>query len=1066
MRPYQYVTSPADLPKIAEEVLHTDAVALDLETAKIGGGGSTDPLTGRIRLCSLNTGKGRYVIDLYRTGDLGPVAKALSETNAVIVGQNLKFDQKWLLWHYGIELKRVFDTFRASHVLYAGVPRLAHDLWSLYKRELNEDPGVEDLAASDWDGPLDPKQLDYAADDVDKLLRLREVLRPKLLKENLARIAQIEFQAILPEAAIELNGFYLDAQRWTKRTKMDEARARALAALLHAELPSPHAQLTLPGLRAAEEFSFNLDSPDQVLQSLRQLGVKQKVKDLETGVSSIVPLVDTKEMTLAMLTGKWPILAKFIDYRGYSKNATAFGTEYLQHIHPTSKRIHCSYFPYTDAGRYACVAPWTPVRTRLGEKPIISVQVGDEVWTHKERWQKVTAFLPQGTQPTYAVKFSNGEVLTCTASHRILLADGSWKTVGEIHSEHIENVGAEPDEPAGGSEAISESGGSTAGGHSAETRDIISQRSGRCEAVLARSRAQSPSSPTLLSLERGDEEPHVREERGSASQLEGSLRGRSRLSDVPMEREAPLRSSGRDAGSAGTEVASGRDRCPPHRWGSEKQLLGQSCPSHGTRTPRYSLFAGEGQPLVGVEEIHPAGSIEVYDLTVAEDESYQTYGIFSHNCRSPNLQQIPRGKDFRECFRAEDGRQLAICDWSNIEMRLIAETSGDKRLIRVFTDNKDAHYVTAALMTGKNEKDITKDERQQAKPVNFGFCIAEGQRVLTKQDGLVPIEDIQDQHLVWDGVEWVSHDGLVFMGEREVITHDGLTATPDHTVYTETGKRVRFADAASSLRHGRLAIGATGKDPVRYTAFDEQAGTTLVAGERVGIGIRPDRQQRTLFTPQSAPYDLLGKPLQQGVRRARTYDLINAGPRHRFTVEGRVVSNCYGMSADKLVLYAKSSYGVTLSLSEAKRFRRAFFEGYDGIAAWHRFALDSGKRRGETRTLWGRRRIVKDQKAHNEFYNSPIQGSGADGLKNSLRVVYEKLRKINGDRSPLLAKGALASMVHMVHDEIIVEHVEEPELTKAAQAALHAGMIEGMAPMMGKVPTVAEVGGGPDWSAK
>lgn len=502
---------------------------------------------------------------------------------------------------------------------------------------------------------------------------------------------------------------------------------------------------------------------------------------------------------------------------------------------------------------------------------------------------------------------------------------------------------------------------------------------------------------------------------------------------------------------------------------------------------------------------------------------------------------------------------LAICDWSNIEMRLAAEISGDKKLIKVFNDDEDAHYVTAGLMTGKEKKDITKNERQQAKPVNFGFCIAEGQRVLTKQAGLVPIEQVKSWHLVWDGVEWVSHEGVLFMGEREVITHDGLTATPDHKVYTDLGERIPFRDAASSVRHGRLAVGAIGPTPIGYSAFDREGGeagaqpevrrgglhglsepTVATGGQREGwknhgmrlpamqkvprpeggdaggtlrrygaavrsglsrlfaeiqgawdssvvqvagglhllgagnipavglqeAGVRPGGQQRALLPGQSTADNVLGEPTQQGVRRARTYDLLNAGPRHRFTVEGKVVSNCYGMSAAKLVLYAKSSYGVNMTESEAKKFRKAFFEGYSGIEAWHRFALDSGKRGGETRTLWGRRRIIKDQKAHNEFLNSPVQGSGADGLKSSLRVVYDKLKKLNGGGLPLLAKGANAAMVHMVHDEIIVEHKDTPELAEAAQAALHSGMIEGMAPMMPRVKTAAEVGGGKSWAAK
>ena len=918
MRPYTLVTSADLLPAIASEVRQASAVALDLETARIGGGGSVDPLTGRIRLCSLNTGKNRYVIDAYKTEGLGPVASALNETSAVIVGQNIKFDQKWLLWHYGVEFKKVFDCYRASNILYAGLPNIGHDLWSLYKRELKENPEVEDLAASDWDGELTQAQLDYAADDVDKLLRLREVLKPKLVQAGLVKIAQLEFQAVLPEASIELNGFYLDSEMWLKRAAQDDARRRALEAVVLDGLPNPNPipepppeeppepQGTLLGVepkkkkgrvkKVKTQEPFNLNSPAQVLKALQKLGVTQTWVDPETRQKSVVPLRETKEITLAMEAEKWPILEKFIEFRGYAQACKSFGPDYLENLHPVTERIHCSYYPYTDAGRYACVAPWTPVRTREGIKPIRDIRVGDEVWTHKGRWRTVTAFLPQGTQPTYAVRFSNGEVLTCTDDHRILLADGSWKTVRELYDERIEDLGAEREQPAGGFEPLQESRTAEAGGHRQGTGDDFSQRSSGSETLLAGSGTEGAGSPSVLRLQGRVEEPDARQEGRGASQLEGAVRGRVRLSDLSMEREAVLRTPRDDDGSAGSGEHPRGDGRTPHRRQPEEQHSGQPSARHETRASRDSLVAGAGQSVVSVAEIHPAGSLEVYDLTVDEDESYETCGVFSHNCSKPNLQQIPRGKAFRECFRAEPGRKLAICDWSNIEMRLVAEISKDKALIKVFQDDRDAHYATAALLSGKEEKDITKPERQQAKPVNFGFI--------------------------------------------------------------------------------------------------------------------------------------------------------------------------YGMQAAKLVLYAKAGYGVSMSEAQAKKFRRKFFEAYYGIAAWHEFAINSGKRIGETRTLWGRRRLIRDDRAHNEFFNSPVQGSGADGLKNSLRVVYDKIRVLNGNQPPLLGKGAKVGMIHMVHDEIILEHIDEEGMAEAAQKALYDGMMEGMAPMMAQVPTAAEVGGGDDWSAK
>lgn len=85
-------------------------------------------------------------------------------------------------------------------------------------------------------------------------------------------------------------------------------------------------------------------------------------------------------------------------------------------------------------------------------------------------------------------------------------------------------------------------------------------------------------------------------------------------------------------------------------------------------------------------------------------------------------------------------------------------------------------------------------------------CIAEGQRVLTNR-GLVPIEEVRRSDRLWDGVDWVNHDGLVCKGVKDVITYAGLTATPEHLVWTEVGWRT-----LESCRDLRLRVPATGFD--------------------------------------------------------------------------------------------------------------------------------------------------------------------------------------------------------------------------------------------------------------
>jgi superfamily II DNA or RNA helicase len=85
-------------------------------------------------------------------------------------------------------------------------------------------------------------------------------------------------------------------------------------------------------------------------------------------------------------------------------------------------------------------------------------------------------------------------------------------------------------------------------------------------------------------------------------------------------------------------------------------------------------------------------------------------------------------------------------------------------------------------------------------------CIAEGQRVLT-DSGLIEIQNVTTSHKVWDGVDFVSHDGIVLRGESHVITYAGLTATEDHDVWTKEGWK-SFGECANQ----QIPIAVTGND--------------------------------------------------------------------------------------------------------------------------------------------------------------------------------------------------------------------------------------------------------------
>ncbi len=102
-------------------------------------------------------------------------------------------------------------------------------------------------------------------------------------------------------------------------------------------------------------------------------------------------------------------------------------------------------------------------------------------------------------------------------------------------------------------------------------------------------------------------------------------------------------------------------------------------------------------------------------------------------CQSPNLQQIPRNSaeaPFRECFNPEPGNKLVVSDYSSFEMRILADLSGDAKMIHALKEGLDIHSYTASLMFGKEYTPDFKKKypelRQMAKPIGFGLMYGMG----------------------------------------------------------------------------------------------------------------------------------------------------------------------------------------------------------------------------------------------------------------------------------------------------------------------------------------------------
>jgi DNA polymerase-1 len=99
-------------------------------------------------------------------------------------------------------------------------------------------------------------------------------------------------------------------------------------------------------------------------------------------------------------------------------------------------------------------------------------------------------------------------------------------------------------------------------------------------------------------------------------------------------------------------------------------------------------------------------------------------GRFS--CSNPNLQQIPHEAQYRRCFKAPEGRKLVIADYSQIELRILADFADDTNFIKAFVSGEDFHTITASQVFGVAPADVSADQRSFAKRLNFGIVYGIG----------------------------------------------------------------------------------------------------------------------------------------------------------------------------------------------------------------------------------------------------------------------------------------------------------------------------------------------------
>ena len=353
---YKLVENEEELRQLYDFFITKEFVSIDTETT------STDAISAELvgLSFSVEEKKAFYVAvpaNYKEALKIVQIFKPLYESDKIMkIGQNIKYDYE-VLTRYGVTLQgKMFDTMIAHYLIQ---PELHHNMDYMAETLL----GYQTIHIEELLGPKGKKQknmrdlsptdiYEYAAEDADITLRLKNVLEPRLKELGVEELFwNIEMPLVRVLADMELNGVCLDTEALQDTSKIFTERMKQYEQEIYKE--------------AGEEF--NISSPKQVGDILfGKLQIMDKPKKTKTGQYV------TSEEVLQSLESKSPIVRNILNYRGMKKLLSTYIDALPKLINPRTGHIHTSFNQaLTATGRLSSSDPNLqniPVRTDDGKE--------------------------------------------------------------------------------------------------------------------------------------------------------------------------------------------------------------------------------------------------------------------------------------------------------------------------------------------------------------------------------------------------------------------------------------------------------------------------------------------------------------------------------------------------------------------------------------------------------------------------------------------------------------------------------------------------------------------------
>lgn len=324
---YKLIDTEEDMRRLCDFFMTKSFLSLDTETT------STNTIDAELVGLSFSVEENEafYVpvpADRQQAQNIVNIFKPVYESPSILkIGQNIKYDME-VLMNYGVTLGgEMFDTMIAHYLLQ---PELRHNMDYMAEVYLKyKTIHIDELIGPKGKGQksmrdLDPKEVyEYAAEDADVTLKLKNILEPKLKEAGVWQLfTEVEMPLVQVLADMEVGGVRIDTGALKETSAMLTERMNAIEKEIY--------QL------AGEEF--NIASPKQVGEILfGKMKIVEKPKKTKTGQYV------TSEEVLQQLKGKNEIVGKILEHRGLKKLLGTYVDALPKLINPRTGHIHTSF---------------------------------------------------------------------------------------------------------------------------------------------------------------------------------------------------------------------------------------------------------------------------------------------------------------------------------------------------------------------------------------------------------------------------------------------------------------------------------------------------------------------------------------------------------------------------------------------------------------------------------------------------------------------------------------------------------------------------------------------------